>query len=91
MAYQKHRGQVQGECQRTMSSTTSEDESRDVQALLDKLQNNAITENIAMELEGTFLANHSSKLTSRCSTHVDLQRARLNASMETGKLETERR
>lgn len=42
-----------------MSSTTSEDESRDVQALLGKLQNNAITENIAMELEGTFLANHT--------------------------------
>lgn len=42
-----------------MSSTTSEDESRDVQALLDKLQNNAITENIAMELEGTFLVNHT--------------------------------
>ena len=42
----------------TMSSTTSEDDSRDAQALLEKLQNNTITENIAMELEGIFLANY---------------------------------
>lgn len=42
-----------------MSSTTSEDDSRDAQALLEQLQNDPITENIAIELEGTFLANHT--------------------------------
>ena len=75
---------------RTMSSTTSEEDSRDASALLEKLQNNIITENVAMELEGTFLANpNSSRLTSCCSTPVDLQRTWLNTSVETGELETE--
>lgn len=43
----------------TMSSSTSDDDSRDVQTLLEILQNDPITENIAMELEGTFLARHT--------------------------------
>jgi hypothetical protein len=42
-----------------MSSSTSDDDSRDAQTLLEKLQNDPITENIAMELEGTFLAHHT--------------------------------
>ena len=48
----------------TMSSSTFDDDTRDAQTLLEKLQNDPITENIAMELEGTLLAHHNrSKLT----------------------------
>jgi hypothetical protein len=42
-----------------MSSTTSEDDPRDAQALLEKLQNDPTTEKIAMELEGAFLAHQT--------------------------------
>ena len=43
----------------TMSSSTSDDDARDAQTLLEKLQNDSITENIAMELGGMFLAHHT--------------------------------